>query len=120
MPNKHESEHISPEQLADYFSGELSEDEEATLEEHLAECAECAERARNVYGLSLVVDQWTARAHGEAYRRDLLVTALAQAEDNDVELAGAAPALARTLVGASRGGPGHSAGSAGRGMQPAH
>ncbi len=82
MPNKHESEHISPEQLADYFSGELSEDEEATLEEHLAECAECAERARNVYGLSLVVDQWTARAHGEAYRRDLLVTALAQAEES--------------------------------------
>ncbi len=88
MKNRSTREHITPEELAAYFATTLSEDREGEIEEHLAECSACTEQAREIYTLQArqlqaftwLWEQWTARTHGEAYRRARLGRALQQAQ----------------------------------------
>ena len=72
--------HLTVDELDEYFEGELGEEQEEKLEEHLAECSECTEQARKMYILTHALSQWTARAHGEAYARVALVEGMRQAE----------------------------------------
>lgn len=53
--------------LSEYFLGSLPEHRAGRLEEHLAECEECAARARKMFELSSAWTSWTAEAHGAAY-----------------------------------------------------
>jgi len=76
MVDEATTEHVTPEELADYFEGKLPEDRECMIEEHLAECKECTEEARGVHVFAEVWQQWSARAHGEAYWRVRLVNAI--------------------------------------------
>jgi hypothetical protein len=75
--------HYANEELTSYLAMELSEAREMEIEEHLAVCDECTARAREAHLLTSLVQQWTAHAHGEAYRRDLLARALAQLEAHE-------------------------------------
>lgn len=83
-------EHPSEERLLSYADASLSEDEQRTVEEHIAECAECTQLARQslrfekLWGLS-------AREHGDVVRRAALEAALAAEE------ARAAPGLRERL-----------------------
>ena len=70
------SRHIEPEELADYFESLLQEDRNSLIEEHFAECAVCTAQAREFRAFSLVWDDWTAEAHGKAYRQVALTSAL--------------------------------------------
>jgi len=70
-------DHLSLDELIDYFDLKLAEDREGLLEAHLALCADCNARARKINHLNAALDRWTAQAHGEAYLRDTLQNALA-------------------------------------------
>jgi hypothetical protein len=59
--------HTTVEALISYFAGELPEDHEREIEEHLADCMACVALARRVNTLSHLWNQWTARSHGESY-----------------------------------------------------
>jgi hypothetical protein len=72
--------HIAPEELTDYFATLLSEDREEEIEEHLADCTQCTEEARQLHAFTSIWNRWTARAHGEAYQRVLLARALQQVQ----------------------------------------
>jgi len=74
-------EHISSEMLMDYFGGKLSEEQEAQIEGHLAECQDCTQRARQVLAFGFVWDRWTAKVHGETYWSARLATAVQEAEN---------------------------------------
>ena len=58
--------HLSPDTIAEYFSDTLSPDDQVLVEEHVAGCDVCALAAQGAFVAGTVVDQWTARAHGEA------------------------------------------------------
>jgi hypothetical protein len=59
-----EAEHLSVDTLAAYFAGTLSSGEEERTELHLADCDECADRARSVHDrdhdLKPALDSWSA------------------------------------------------------------
>ncbi len=78
-------EHLTVDQLLDYFDGRLSEDAETRIEEHVAECSECVEAARAARHFAVAWNGWTAREHGAAHLRALLNRALrdARASDHD-------------------------------------
>ena len=80
MPHESSTEHISPEELAEYYTETLPEEREEVIEEHLAECAQCTEEARQWHRFASVWEGWTARAHGAAYQQAYLVRALQQVQ----------------------------------------
>ena len=69
--------HLSPDMIAAYFADTLPLDDQVHVEEHVAGCDDCALAAQGALAAGIVVDQWTARAHGEAATRALLAEALA-------------------------------------------
>jgi hypothetical protein len=74
--------HILLEELTDYFAAILPEERAGVIEEHLAVCDTCIVQARQIHRLSHVIDGWTARTHGEAYQRALLVRALQHVQEH--------------------------------------
>jgi hypothetical protein len=71
--------HYSPAMLIEYLVGTaegpwMPEDLQMQVEEHLAECDRCAERAREQIersqSIATTLDGWTAQAHGDAHRAD--------------------------------------------------
>jgi hypothetical protein len=72
--------HIQPVELADYFAGELPEEREGIIEEHFSECDECTAQARQFRVFTFMWDDWTAKAHGEVYRRAAVDRALQAAQ----------------------------------------
>ena len=68
--------HLSQDTIAEYFSDTLSLDDRVLVAEHVADCDACAIAAQGVLAAGTIVDQWTARAHGEAATRVLLAEAL--------------------------------------------
>lgn len=58
--------HVAPEELLDYFGGQLGEERGTAIAGHLASCGECRESAQQIDALSAAWDRWTAQAHGEA------------------------------------------------------
>ena len=69
MPSEVTTRHITLEAVADYFEGRLPDAQEGEIETHFAECEQCTNRARQYYAFTALWNGWTARAHGEAYRR---------------------------------------------------
>lgn len=70
--------HLSAELLLDYFETKLAADRERSVEEHLAECHECAAVGREVYAFHHVW-QWSAPAHGRVQLREVLSEAVRKA-----------------------------------------
>lgn len=52
--------HLTAENLIDYFDRVLAEEEEEALEVHLARCDDCARQARRAYVLLGQLEEWTA------------------------------------------------------------
>jgi hypothetical protein len=78
--------HIPPEALVDYFYGaetRLPEERESAIEEHLAECTQCTEEARQLHAFTGLLHRWTAQAHGQAYRQATLLRGLKRAGDSE-------------------------------------
>jgi len=57
--------HFNAGQLADYFSGLWTPDQQREIEIHLSRCDACAMLARQVYVGAFVVENWTAKATAE-------------------------------------------------------
>jgi hypothetical protein len=104
--------HYAADELAAYLALELPEDREMEIEEHLAECDACTALARQSTALLPVVQQWTAHTHGEAFRRDAMMKALAQVAETQpawseriggwrTALHSRAETVARVVMGAS-------------------
>jgi hypothetical protein len=54
--------HFNAGQLADYFSGLWTPDQQREIEIHLSQCDTCTTLARQVYVDMFVIDNWTAKA----------------------------------------------------------
>jgi hypothetical protein len=64
----------------------LPDSREGEIDEHLAECDQCVTLAREFQAFSDVWDSWTAKAHGEAYSRATLATAMQPAAAQGADL----------------------------------
>ena len=71
--------HLSPQTIASYFEDTLSDAALFEVEEHVSGCDACALASQQALALGDVVDQWTARAHGQAAVRSVLVQGLSLA-----------------------------------------
>jgi hypothetical protein len=71
---------LTPELIAAYCSGRLTEDQEMAAERHFGACDACTETARAFRTFESTWKQWTARSHGDAYWRMQLERAVATAE----------------------------------------
>jgi hypothetical protein len=60
--------HITAENIEEYIDHMLTEEDEISFDEHVAECAACAEKVKSARIVSHLFDKWTAKAHGDAYR----------------------------------------------------
>ncbi len=69
MTSETMTQHITVEEIADYFEGLLPEQRESDLDMHLADCEACTDQARRWYAFSRIWNRWTAQAHGRAYRQ---------------------------------------------------
>lgn len=78
--------HLLRGELQAYLDGELMEARETQIEEHLAECDDCTALTREVNAPHPMFERWTARAHGEAYFRAALETALHDTAEHDPAL----------------------------------
>lgn len=63
--------HLSAEAIEKYLDQKLTDEEMFELDDHLGGCAECAGRVRSMRRFNFAWEQWTAKAHGEAYRQVL-------------------------------------------------
>lgn len=52
----------------DYFSQEWFPEQEATIENHLADCDMCAQRASAVFEVLGLTDTWTAPAQAKSFQ----------------------------------------------------
>lgn len=78
--------HITLDVLADYFAELLDDAREEAVELHLADCDRCAANARWVRSLPQPnLEDWTARAHGQAALSAHVAKALAEAEEANAE-----------------------------------
>jgi len=64
MPEK---KHPSDQTIIKYVSGELAENSEIRVGEHIGACKRCLEKSRNVFQYSVLLANWTAKLHGEIY-----------------------------------------------------
>jgi hypothetical protein len=79
MSDHIQSNHLSAENLVDYFDKTLTEDEQETFEVHIAACDDCARRAQQAFALCQEWEQWTAWTHREAVQQALIARGLAEA-----------------------------------------
>ncbi len=84
--------HPDIEQLVAYFTGGLGDQEEETIELHVAQCVVCARLSGRCFAATDVLDAWSAAAHGVAVQRRLLTEALQRAEGEEKD-----PALRHRL-----------------------
>jgi hypothetical protein len=79
-----ECKYLSTREIGDYCEGKLRRNavDEQRIEEHLAQCGECAGRARTGFRFSFVWDQWTANAHGQAAQLARVHAAFAKLQRN--------------------------------------
>src|SRR6266536_2534877 len=80
------NQHPSPDTLASFATYALSEDDQLTVQEHLADCDECAGSANIALRASGLLDRWNAQTHRAANIRGIVEASL--------ELASEQPALA--------------------------
>jgi anti-sigma factor RsiW len=96
--------HYEADDLVDYFTGEMSDDEAAALERHLGKCHACREDAGRASQKLAAWHAWSPEAHQQAYLRHRLVPVLTAARADRlkqwVETCGAqAEAAVRLVVG---------------------
>lgn len=77
MPGK---KHTSDQTIIKYVSGELAENAEIRVGEHIAGCKKCLERSRRVFKYSVLLANWTAKPHGVIYWRARINEALENAK----------------------------------------
>lgn len=85
------SPHVTRQDLVAYFVGELQEDQESPIEEHLAVCDDCTSHARQLYAaqekqlhsFARVWNRWTAEEHGRAHQVAVLDAALQAAASHN-------------------------------------
>lgn len=72
---------LTLEELIDYYDRSFAEEDIRALriEEHLAECNDCTEQAREIRRALSACDGWTAKSHGEAYWQSVMTKALEEA-----------------------------------------
>lgn len=75
--------HLSPEELVDYFAMELDDARSLMVEEHLADCSDCADLARRVRSVSADFDRWTDEAQQHSRFIALVHSALAATGGRD-------------------------------------
>jgi hypothetical protein len=66
MAENREKLHYDAEELAQYFAGEMPDDEAAALETHLGKCQQCRGEAMRISERSAVWFSWTPEAHQAA------------------------------------------------------
>ncbi len=71
MPEQPRNRHVLADELLRFFEGELEEESEEVIAEHLEDCEECQQRAVEIGRTVVAMKKWTARTHGEAYRAHL-------------------------------------------------
>lgn len=71
--------HLSPQIIASYFEDTLSDAALSEVEEHVSGCDACALTSQQALAVGDVVDQWTARTHGQAAVRGILLQGLSLA-----------------------------------------
>jgi len=74
-------------QMVGYFQQRLDAPSMEAIDAHFAECERCIEAAREAHEHALALEQWTAHAHGEAWRRELVgeaIELLADAADRSL------------------------------------
>ena len=64
-----DAKHLSFEIIEKFADGKLRRDELLEVEEHIAICPECKKRVHTLRDFSSIWNKWTAKAHGEAYRK---------------------------------------------------
>ena len=62
-------EHLSFDTIEKLVEGKLKEDELSDVEEHITICAECSRKIHTLQDFSSLWNKWTAKAHGDAYRK---------------------------------------------------
>jgi len=62
-----EIKHPAKEEIEDYIWEELSEERGIEISEHLSVCKECQRLSQKEFRAKLILESWTAKAHGEAY-----------------------------------------------------
>jgi len=62
------AEHVTADELMDYFEHSLSQEQQVVVEEHLAQCDKCTARGRQLRQLSEAWDGWSARNHARDLR----------------------------------------------------
>ena len=77
MTERSTTTHFALEELEAYFASDLAPERETEVEEHLADCDTCTQLARTLVPPPPSLERWTAQAHGDAYFRAVLESALA-------------------------------------------
>jgi len=80
MADESATAHLSPEEIADYFQGLLTEEREQAVEAHLGDCTGCVARAQQYHRFVALWEQWTPEAHGAAHLLARAQQALAEAQ----------------------------------------
>ena len=62
-------EHISFEIAEEFIEGKLGKDRLPEVQAHISKCNECRRKINSLRKFTSVWNGWTARAHGEAYRK---------------------------------------------------
>jgi anti-sigma factor RsiW len=85
MTKQISGEHIQREELINYFDGSFAEDNGRArrLEEHLAECDDCVEKAKEIRKSASAYLRWTAKSHGEAYLQSVMAKALEEVSSKE-------------------------------------
>jgi anti-sigma factor RsiW len=73
-------EHVTPEELADYYAARIAEAREEEIEAHLARCDACVEEARQCYAFAAIREEWTGAATDDVAEQGVIQDALVQAQ----------------------------------------
>jgi len=74
-------EHITPDELADYYAARVPEAREEAIEAHLAVCDACVEEARQSYAFAMIWEEWTGVTAGDLMAHPVGQSALASQGD---------------------------------------
>lgn len=64
-----DAKHLPFEIIEKFADGKLRRDELLEVEEHITVCPECKRKIHTLRDFSSLWDKWTAKAHGDAYRK---------------------------------------------------
>jgi hypothetical protein len=68
MNTSKKSPHLSIEKIEAYVDARLSDKSAAVVEQHVSECDQCARLLVTTQKCAILLDQWTAKSHGEVLK----------------------------------------------------